>query len=100
MEHNRFVNNNLAELQKVNRSPIDGYQYSPVLTLEEAIGKITSAVSCIMDHVATAKMKCNRLPTSLTPDESAAIYLYSMPITFFSRLNEALRAEDRHALEP
>ncbi len=36
----------------------------------------------------------------LTLDESAAIYLYSTPIPFFTRLNEFLRAENRNALIP
>jgi hypothetical protein len=53
-----------------------------------------------MDYVATAKKKYNRYSSLLTEDESAAIYLYSMPTPFFSHLNETLRAENRHALKP
>jgi hypothetical protein len=100
MEHNHFVNNTLSELQEVNRSPINGYQHLPVLTLEEATENIISLVPGVVYYVSEAKKRCNRSSTLLTWDESAAIYLYSMPIPFFSRLNEALRAEDRHALKP
>jgi hypothetical protein len=100
MAYNHFVNNALSELQEVNRSPIYGYQHLPVLTLEEAIERITPPIPRAMDYVLTAKKKCNRKSSLLTRDESAAIYLYSMPISFFSCLNEALRAENRHALKP
>jgi hypothetical protein len=100
MAHNRFVNSALSELQEANRSPIDGYQYLPLLTLEEATENIISSVPAIVDYVSKAKKKCNRSSTLLTRDESAAIYLYSMPASLFSRLNEALRAKDRHELEP
>ena len=100
MAHDRFVNSALSELQEANRSPIYGYQHLPVLTLEEAIEKIIPLVPGVVDYVSTAKKKCNRNSTLLTWDESAAIYLYSMPIPFFSCLNEALRAENRHALKP
>ncbi|CAF1118841.1 unnamed protein product [Adineta steineri] len=48
----------------------------------------------------TAKNKCNQHSDLLTKDESAAIYLYSMASSFFSSLNTALRAENRHALKP
>ncbi|CAF3111502.1 unnamed protein product [Rotaria sp. Silwood2] len=54
----------------------------------------------LVDYVAQAKENCNRKSTLLTWDESAAIYLYSMPIPFFSDLNKALRAENRHNLKP
>ena len=50
--------------------------------------------------LSTAKENYNRHSTLLTRDESAAIYLYSMPTSFFSRLNNTLRAENRHALKP
>lgn len=90
----------LPEFEEVNRSPIDGYQYLPVLTLEEATEEIISLVPNLEDYVSRAKNECNRSSTLLTTDESAAIYLYSMPIPFFSYLNQALRTEDRHTLEP
>jgi hypothetical protein len=100
MPQDHFVNSTLSELEEANSSPIDGYQHLPLLTLEEATETLIPLVSGVTDSVSKAKMQCNRSSTSLTWDESAAIYLYSMPIPFFSRLNKALRAEDRHALKP
>jgi hypothetical protein len=100
MAHDRFVNKALSELQEANRSPIYGYQDLPVLTLEEATEKLISLVPGVVDYVSTAKKQCNRSSTLLTWDESAAIYIYSMRIPFFSRLNDTLRAENRDALKP
>jgi hypothetical protein len=100
MASDRFVNKNLSELEEANRSPIFGYEGSPLLTLEEAVEKIIPLISHVMDYVATAKNRYSQHSDLLTRDESAAIYLYSMPTSFFSRLNETLRAENRHALKP
>jgi hypothetical protein len=100
MMNGRFVNNTLSELQEVNHSPISGYEDSPVLTLEEAVEKVVPLVSRAMDHVATAKQNYNQNSTLLTCDESAAIYLYSMPTSFFSHLNNSLRTKNRQALKP
>jgi hypothetical protein len=100
MPNDRFVNNTLSELQEANRSPIFGYEDSPVLTLEEAVEKIVPLISHAMDYVTTAKKNYNRHSDLLTQDESAAVYLYSMPTPFFSRLNDTLRIENRHALKP
>jgi hypothetical protein len=36
MANNRFVTNDSAELQQASRSPIYGYEDSPLLTLEES----------------------------------------------------------------
>jgi hypothetical protein len=99
MAKDRFVNKNLSELQETNRSPIFGYEDSPLLTLEEAVEKIIPLTPRVMDYVATAKKKYSRHSTLLTWDESAAIYLYSMPTDFVSCLNNTLRAGNRHTLE-
>ncbi|CAF1488706.1 unnamed protein product [Adineta steineri] len=100
MSENRFVNHSLSELHEANRSPIFGYEDSPILTLEDSVEKLTPFVPRIKDYVMTAKNKCNQHSDLLTKDESAAIYLYSMASSFFSSLNTALRAENRHALKP
>ncbi|CAF0713235.1 unnamed protein product [Adineta steineri] len=89
-----------TELQEANRNPIFGYEDSPILTLEEAVEKLIPLVPRIKDYVMTAKRKYNRHSGLLMPDESAAIYLYSMPSSFFSSLNNTLRAENRDALKP
>ncbi|CAF3678107.1 unnamed protein product [Rotaria socialis] len=98
--NSRFVNGALAELQDANRSPIFGYQHLPLVSLEKAMETIIPIVPEAKEYVLLAKQHCNRESTILTKDESAAIYLYSMPIGFFTRLNESLRAKDRKALKP
>jgi hypothetical protein len=100
MAQDRYVNSTLSELQEANSSPIYGYQHLPLVTLEEAVEKIIPLVPGIVDYVSAAKKDCNRGSTLLSLDESAAIYLYSMPISFFSCLNDKLRAENRDALKP
>jgi hypothetical protein len=96
----RFVSTKLSDLKEANHNPIYGYQHLPVLNLEKAVEPLAQKVSGLMTYVTEAKTNCNRNSTLLTHDESAAIYLYSMPITFFSQLNIALRAKNRDALKP
>jgi len=96
----RFIDNTLSELDKANKSPIFGYQHLLVLPLEQAIETIIPLVPGLAEYAAQAKQLCNRESPLLSWDESAAIYLYSMPISFFALLNENLRAENRHALKP
>jgi hypothetical protein len=100
MARNRFVNTAPSELEDANRNPIYGYQHLRLLTLEEATEPLNPLVPDVVHYVSIAKNECNRNTTLLTWDESASIYLYSMPIPFFSRLNDTLRAENRHALQP
>lgn len=100
IKRDRFINNVLSELHDTNRSPIYGYQQLPLLSLEQATEKLIPLIHGLVDYVARAKEKCNRDSSILTWDESAAIYLYSMPTHFFSHLNKTLRDEDRCALKP
>ncbi|CAF4048637.1 unnamed protein product, partial [Adineta steineri] len=100
MSENRFVNRTLSELQEANRNPIFGYEDTPILTLEEAVEKLIPFVPDALAYVTTAKKKHNRHSDLLMRDESVAIYLYSMPSSFYSSLNKAVRAENRHALKP
>ena len=100
MAKHRFVNLTLLEFEEANCNPIFGYDNSPLLTLEEAVQPLKPIVDRLVDSVATAKKKYNRHSDLLTRDESAAIYLYTMPTSFYSRLNENLRAKNRHALKP
>ncbi|CAF0994686.1 unnamed protein product [Adineta steineri] len=99
-KRDRFINNAISELEDANRSPIDGYQDLPLMPLEQATETIVPLVSNLRNYVAQAKQKCNQDFKILTWDESAAIYLYTMPTCFFSHLNKALRDENRHALKP
>ncbi len=100
MDRNRFTNISPSEQAMANDSPIYGYQHLSVSTLEEAVEKITDLVPNMAQYVINAKKECNRSSNLLTIDESAAIYLYTMPGSFFDRLNKTLRAENRHALKP
>ena len=100
IKRERFINNALSEFDEANRSPIYGYQHLPLLSLEKATEKIFPLVPGLMNYVVQAKQKCNRNSSILTWDESAAIYLYSMPTSFFSHLNKALRDENRDILKP
>ena len=96
----RFINHALSEFYDINRSPIDGYQQLPVLSLEESTKELISRVPDLQKSISIAKEKCNRNSSLLTWDESAAIYLYSMPTSFFSELNKGLRNENRDTLKP
>jgi hypothetical protein len=98
--NDRYVNMTFSELQEANRNPIFGYEDSPLLPLENTLEKLVSAIPHAMDYVKKAIATCNRNSDLLTRDESAAIYLYTMPSPVFSRLNDALRDENRDALKP
>lgn len=97
---NRFINGAIAELQDANHSPIFGYQHLPTVSLEQAVENVIKIVPEVKEYVGLAKRHCNRFSSILTVDESAAIYLYSMPIEFFNSLNASLREKDRRALKP
>jgi hypothetical protein len=99
-EQNRFINSDLPKLQEANHNSIFDYENLPLLTLEKAVEKIVPLVSQVMGYVTTAKEKYNRRSTLLTSDESAAIYLYTMPTEFFSNLNIVLRDANRQVLKP
>jgi hypothetical protein len=96
---NRFVNNDISELQQANRTPISGYKDVPFMSLEEAVKSIVPFVPHVKNYADTAKARCKR-NTTLSANESAAIYLYTMHTPFYPTLNEKLRAENPQALEP
>ena len=96
----RFVNRSLTELQQANRSPIDGYADEVIVPLEQAVENLIPLISNISKYVDHAKNECNKTSCLLTLNESAAIYLYTMPTCFFQLLNETLRTENRSALKP
>ncbi|CAF0729015.1 unnamed protein product [Adineta steineri] len=97
---NRFNNDQVCELREANHSPIYGYQHLPILTLEKSIEKLLPIVPGLGNYVIQAKENCRKTSTNLTLDESASIYLYTMQISFFSKLNKDLRAKNRNALKP
>jgi hypothetical protein len=96
----RFINSNLPQLQDDSHNPLSDYEDTSVQTLEEAVKNLTKIVPDVATYVSTAKKDCNQNTTIVTHDESAAIYLYTMPIEFFFNLNRALRDENRQVLKP
>ncbi|CAF1123806.1 unnamed protein product [Adineta ricciae] len=96
----RFVSTKSSDLKQMNLNPIYSYQHLRVRRLEEAVEGLDRWVPGLMTYVKKAKEDCNRSSSLLTHDESAAIYLYSMPIPFFSTLNATLRNKNRDALKP
>ncbi|CAF0889474.1 unnamed protein product [Adineta steineri] len=98
---NRYGNKTVEELNEANLSPIHGYEDLNITTLEEIIERLAPFVDDIQKYVHCAKQNCSHSSSdTLTLDESAAIYLYTMSTPVFSRLNDALRAKNRDALKP
>ena len=95
----RFVDDNIQELQQMNRKSLLGCENLPFMSLEEAVKTIADFQPTVTDDSKKAKEFC-RKNTILTLNESAAIYLYTMDRPFYSALNQALRAENPQALEP
>jgi hypothetical protein len=98
--NNGFKDRIISDPKETNRNPIEGYQDMPVLTLEKAVERIIPILPQVKNYAIQAKHNCNRNSIHLTLDESAAIYLYTMPTKFFETLNDALRIENRHQLKP
>jgi hypothetical protein len=99
MKKNGFVHFSVSKLEDTNYSPIYGYQDRSVTTLEEAVKSVALYVPGVEAYADKAKEQCKK-NTELTLGESAAVYLYTMPTLFHSRLNDKLRAENRDELEP
>ncbi|CAF1509060.1 unnamed protein product [Adineta ricciae] len=99
MTSNRFIQHIIPELDNTNPSPAVYYEDLREVPLEEAVQDIHPLIPSIFHKVATAKRKCRRT-FKLTLDQSASIYLYSMPTTFFTLLNEALRSRNPNTIQP
>ena len=85
--------------------PIQGYEKMPLVSLEEAIQPLLSILPDIRQKAHAAKLKCKHPADKLTPDQSAAIMLYTMEWKprdqcLYFALNARLRASDRKLLEP
>ena len=100
MDGRRFVSNILPQLQDTNCNLQSIYEGLPILPLDKVVESVLSLVLGVTGYVSTAKQKCNRDVTGLTWDESAAIYLYTIPGPLFAGLNTALRNPDRQLLRP
>ena len=85
--------------------PIEGHEKMPLVTLEKAVEPLVSILPDIRRKTHTAKLKCKNPADGLTPDESAAIMLYTMEWEpqdqcLYFALNTHLRAADRKKLKP
>ena len=100
METRRFVNNILPTLEETDQSLLSDYEHLPILTLERSVENLSDRVPNVVEYASIAKNECRRDLSLLTWDESAAIYLYTMPKSFFSTLNTALRAPSRQLQRP
>lgn len=85
--------------------PIQGFEKTPLVSLEEAVVPLVSRVPDIEHMVWIAKEKCKHPKDDLSPDETASIMLYTMEwepyeSSFYVALNIALRAIRREELKP
>ena len=85
--------------------PIEGYNRSPLVSLEIAVEPIIPFCPDVQRRVYIAKTNCTEPADGLTCDESAAIYLYTMEWEpqsecFYVVLNATLRSEARQKLKP
>ena len=97
LSNNRFITASLSKLETETYNPISGFETQPLVSLEEAVQPIAGLVLDVLTHVKTAMEKCIK-NTPLSVNESAAIYLYTMPESFYGKLNETLRNENRSDL--
>jgi Ran GTPase-activating protein (RanGAP) involved in mRNA processing and transport len=85
--------------------PIEGYERKPLVSLEEAVEPLSRILSDIKRKAYVAKQSFKQLNDGLTPNESAAIKLYTMgwlpheQCLYFS-LNKCLRDKERENLKP
>ncbi|CAF1658707.1 unnamed protein product [Rotaria magnacalcarata] len=100
LQCNRYISETLEGIQDFDLNPIQGYETKPLVSLEETTAMLVGLIPDIMKYVSVAKDKCNANADPLTRDESAAIYLYTMPKCVFRLLNNALRTQDRHKIAP
>lgn len=103
MPSSRFVDTSAASDDK-KLGPVYGYQSQPLVSLEEALEPIQSQIDALAEYIEVAKGHCH-YPNehSLTIDESAAIFLYTMDWdeqSLYRVLNTALRSADRRSLKP
>jgi hypothetical protein len=97
---------NIRDEPKQMLKPIAGYEYEPLLPLEEACKPLED----ILDHelkqnISIAKMNSTEPENGLTQNESASIHLYTMEWdvrenSLYMVLNRTLRLADRGKLRP
>ncbi len=84
-------------------SSINYYQDKPLIPLIESVKPICGFFNRIEDYVFAALRNCSNPSDGLTQQESASIYLYTMPFQSESSLNillnQSLRNENREQLK-
>ena len=85
--------------------PFTTQLHSSASSLYEAVKPICHLVEVLLSQVAISLEKCKDPEDGLTPDESAAIYLYTQQwpdgkISFYTLFNRTLRDENRAKLVP
>ncbi|CAF3806419.1 unnamed protein product, partial [Rotaria sp. Silwood1] len=98
---NRFTE---FQLENNKLTPIAGYWSYRLVSLEEALHPFLSEINELERSIKEVKKYCT-YPSehNLTRDESAALLLYTMEAddqSFYLKLNEILRKEDRNELKP
>jgi hypothetical protein len=83
--------------------PVYGFRSEKLVSLETALEPVVSQIDELPYYIKIAKKSC-RYPSehSLSKDQSAAIYIYTMEwgdTTLYRVLNKALRSENRQALK-
>jgi len=86
-------------------TPIAGYETADLVSLEDAVKPLESILVNLDAMVQTAKRNSRKPADGLTPDESAAIHLYTIQwpkphTSLYTLLNQQLRSQDRDTLVP
>jgi hypothetical protein len=107
MTHNKAAKRFLDAGEEPTRSltPLEGYEKKDLVSLEDAVKSIDVSIHNLNAMVWTAKRNSQNPSNGLTPDESAAIGLYTMEWpegyeNFYTLLNQKLRSEERKCLTP
>lgn len=95
----RFVTKYNSDLEEDNWDPIKNYKNRALKSIEDAVKSLVPLIQDIETFAKDAKDRCKK-DTILTPNESAAIYLYTKQKVVFERFNADLRLEDPSSSEP
>ncbi|CAF4631615.1 unnamed protein product, partial [Didymodactylos carnosus] len=101
----RFAAEDVRDEPSQMLRPILGYEKEALVSLEDAVKPLYRIVDDLPRSVWIAKESSEHPCDGLTPDESAAIYLYTMEWdiaeeSLYAYLNRSLREADRRKLVP
>jgi hypothetical protein len=90
---------------RTRSTSVDDYETMPLVSLEEAVEPLILLVPDVRQKACTMKQRCEHPSDNLTPDESAAIMLYTLEWepsnnSLYLILNSNLRIGDRMRLKP